>query len=251
MDDMFDEMALAIDLHIAHGLWDPSTAPEYEYEHAFEKWLDAASNSVAALRAQEAAKDTPLGSNMSLMQTHGASDGTRSAVFVHLLDLDSRIGLRVRLDDRNRAIFSVATYESVLQTKMRTIRECFADAVVVAPSVGIRMLKAKGEGRPEVPETFVRLRDMWQAALDGPHDGTCLKNCPMCSRGCADNPDRHDGQQCVVCLLQWHDACEIALALYSDKTTLPNYGHIDLPRVFTTPLPTPAASSSCAPPLGE
>eukprot|EP00959_Pyramimonas_sp_CCMP1952_P042004 878365-Pyramimonas_sp.AAC.1 len=95
------------------------------------------------------------------------AQGDVLAFLVHWRAPGIREGQPVYLDNHQRAIFSMSILPGLHFRAM-------PNAMVVHPDVGIRMLKAKAEGRPTLPANMFRLKRMWNTGLEAQRVGSVL-----------------------------------------------------------------------------
>ena len=119
--------------------------------------------------------------------------------FVHWRDVSLMTGRPVFIDSLHRVAYTMPSVVPV--QNYHTNNGC----IVVHPSLGVQMLKVRGHLRPEMPEEFRVLKQMWESALIADTlDHTLAPSTSFDACYCmAGEPS----PTCCVCLLSWHDAC--------------------------------------------
>ena len=104
---------------------------------------------------------------------------------------ENRLGRAVRLDNKNRLIYAVAS---------QVPKRSFAHCTIVHPNVGVRMLKHEAAFRAQLPADKVKLKAKWQRIInwEGSKPVGC---CSICVLGDA------DAFQCALCDCTYHSQC--------------------------------------------
>lgn len=123
--------------------------------------------------------------------------------FFHWVDVAILHGRPVRLDERDRVIFSIPG-------AVPTARLSDYDHDVVYTAIGTQMLKVKGASRPTVSPSVLRVVSMIETALLDPEVGEGLSMLTPCSACGFDSTSAHRGRmrRCKLCLCSWHKSCE-------------------------------------------
>ena len=129
-----------------------------------------------------------FGGNLSLCAIEGAS----RIVWVHWLPMRPGWGQLVELDARNRVIYPMP---------IRAPPQLFPDLFMVHPDVGVAARKVRGTERQAMPENMLKLRTMWQVAVERKDID---KLCFLCA-----TPELPTARvtTCPVCLLSSHADC--------------------------------------------
>ena len=162
-------------------------------ESTFASWSADSDAGFGVLRDRDAViQDIGLVRTSQIALVHAVDD---RVLFVHWQDELTARGMEVKLDDQERAIFSMS---------MRVTPASYADAILVHPAVGIRMQKLKGMLRPRMPAGILRLQRMWSAAAHVSEEPACL----LCRKhGRAEAPVK----LCVLCMGAMHLPCAALL----------------------------------------
>ena len=199
--------------------------PEHACRAGADVWLHSVQLSVSALQHRHAAMQTfradgSLGPNLSLVEQQLAETGEISLQFVHWGSAGGhdRYGRPVALDENSKVIFSVPSAVKKVS---------YADALIVHPDVGVRMLKVRKPERPPVCTEVLRLKQMWAVAstrrslqefnaADVADDvsfafgsGQQGLVCCVCSQAAT--------EQCPMCLLGYHGACSSSSLLCASQ----------------------------------
>jgi len=227
---------------------DGRSSPEHVSAAGADKWLESVRLSRSALGHRHAAMQTfladgdrALGPNLSLVEHTIPETDCISVRFVHwdTVGVHARAGRPVFLDEDSKVIFSVP---SMIK------KESFADALIVHPDTGVRMMKVRKPGRPEVCQEVLRLKRMLEVALTrhslaeisaadvacdmvAPGSGQDGLICVVCSQ--------ESTLLCCICLLGYHQACSSSSLLNWATQGAPRRPDMDRLRTQMGKLETP------------
>lgn len=203
------DLALVVESEVADGdaLATADLADAIDSGPLLDRWHHAAQDGVRVLvdRA-DAMRSTKIeslehGSNMSLVQfADEFNDGAIRVMLVNWYRAASGYGQVVVISD-GRPKFSVASFKVDGQPIYQA--RYFKSMKVVHPDVGLRMLKCKHKDAPSVPKDILRLREMWELALQS--DEEPLAPCYICGKGSSGT------RTCPLCLLTSHRTCARSL----------------------------------------
>jgi len=163
-------------------------------------WREGRILTQEALVGRLAAMGSPLGGpgpsyplELSLMK-HGDK-----AVFVHWSYVSGKTarGRVCRVDPASR--------EAIWPTAATSPELSFATDEIIHPAIGIRVQRLR-EDRPTVPVKILRLKRVWDIALD-----TSAQLHPECTM-CRCNDSLEPVHSCPLCQCQWHESCCIGLS---------------------------------------
>ena len=150
--------------------------------------------------------------------------------YMHWVDVGKLVCRPVKLDSKQRVVYSMPSLvpSVVLSTYSYD---------VIHTAVGTAMLKVKGNDRPSVSQSILRLFDMVDASLRAAlYDlDIGLDFCSACggSTECASNGRI---SQCSFCLCAWHASCELSLCSNENAQPAAITAHIthSLPACMST-----------------
>ena len=165
-------------------------------------WADGAREGVQLLMNREhALRSLELGQSgdMSLvkLQDSVAEFGVEGArvVFVTWMDVHTKVGRIAHVDAKGKSVYS---------TTFVHMPRCFIHSIIVHPAIGVRNVKEKSSGRPQIPSNMLRLRDMFELATSSAARITTMLPCELCAKG---PTDVEPVARCALCLKTWHDSC--------------------------------------------
>ena len=177
---------------------------------AAEKWQSLLRLSIDTLTdTARAFEEKALGHNsneLAMMEVREHEfEHVGKPVFVYWKDIKNKIGLRVRLDERHKPIFSVTTWGPITKTKVAP--EKFDR--VIHPAVGIHMVKEPkhSDARPTLRNEMVHLRKMWDAAANTRAGKASLDPCEVCNLPGENSETGAGAYACALCTLPFHEAC--------------------------------------------
>ena len=160
---------------------------------ALAVWQARVEVSIAAVADWRDHLGAALCDNLALVEY--AEAGSIHTSFVHWIDVGSRRGRFVRLDDENRIIYSIPAFVPVRD---------FSQDRVIHPNAGVRMAEVPKRFRPRLPDELLRLQQVWTLALGG---GAETGQCVLCTRPADDIP------RCAFCCLLWHPECAVQASM--------------------------------------
>ena len=210
------------DAHIAHalGLVNVAVSDADQVititEAVITEWITQINLSIDSLKTMGPFGD--IGSYfMSLVDASTLENG--EVCLVHWRNKNAKpdmVGIPMRVDRANRAIFVNGTDAPTLpHDAIRQQWRSFKHATILLRSVGFRRQKVPQGQRPELSETVVRLKRIWQAGLDQAAIGRRLPGvgpCFICGNASVEDTDSmRTLQRCCLCLMDAHPACEMLL----------------------------------------